>query len=278
MLQDRATAQMGAVIPLPDVAVREVERWSGKSGHWLRVVDTEPVARVTVPVDFYLREALDIDPWDWGQIEDFVKTWGIPVDHLNRDLGGDADKVEGYALDEGTLAEGYTLRSGREAAAVEMGLIPQRVPLSRRVDEMEARERVLRSVVNLGEVIMRVGRMKGFCGVVAGLNQEDAYDYLDLNAALSAFAPAVVPLNVEPITQEPTVYTVCALQIVNDLHEGATTQVCQNESCGRTFTKQRGRGSYGVHRTKGVMYCSKECAKAQAQRELRRRRRKGVTE
>jgi hypothetical protein len=69
----------------------------------------------------------------------------------------------------------------------------------------------------------------------------------------------------------PTLYSVTMLQLVNDLAADVTYLRCANETCGRWFGRQRGRTTYGGNRMRGVMYCSNTCARAQYQREKRRR-------
>ncbi len=73
---------------------------------------------------------------------------------------------------------------------------------------------------------------------------------------------------------EFTIYRICLLQLYNHLVEGAIHRECANESCNRLFVRQEGRAAHGQHRTKGVKYHSAECARAQAQREYRRRQAK----
>jgi hypothetical protein len=68
-----------------------------------------------------------------------------------------------------------------------------------------------------------------------------------------------------------TLYGVAMLQLVNDLGEAVHFVKCANETCGRLFARQRGRTQYGGHRMEGVLYCSSTCARAQYQREKRRR-------
>jgi hypothetical protein len=72
---------------------------------------------------------------------------------------------------------------------------------------------------------------------------------------------------------EAPLYAVCCLELFNHLVEHAQISVCANESCGRPFVRQRGRAEQGQHRLRGVKYCSKLCARSQAQREYRRRQR-----
>lgn len=68
-----------------------------------------------------------------------------------------------------------------------------------------------------------------------------------------------------------TTYSVAILQLVNDLAAGDPYLTCTNETCEQVFLRQRGRSEYGGNRTRGVLYCSSTCARAQYQREKRRR-------
>lgn len=75
------------------------------------------------------------------------------------------------------------------------------------------------------------------------------------------------------VRQGLDLYPICALELFRHVVEEATYSVCENETCGRLFVRQIGRAKYGQHRTRGVLYCTSSCARAQAQREYRRRAR-----
>lgn len=66
------------------------------------------------------------------------------------------------------------------------------------------------------------------------------------------------------------VFTAGCQQLFNWMVEDATPRRCENATCGRIFVNQLG-GSTRWHRTKGVRYCSPQCARAEAQRQYRRR-------
>lgn len=104
-----------------------------------------------------------------------------------------------------------------------------------------------------------------------------------LNTGLEAF-PMHVRVEVPPkddwafkMTAGPAIpdlYSAICLQLANDMAEGVVYRVCANEPCRRHFVRQLGGAVHGQYRTEGVMYCTISCAKAQAQRQYRRRNRK----
>jgi hypothetical protein len=97
---------------------------------------------------------------------------------------------------------------------------------------------------------------------------------LALEPALKAYSPRVflVPWVPRP-SADGMVYTRCCAELYNHIVEGADYRVCANETCGRLFVRQRGRAKHGFHRLEGVRFHDAACARAQTQREYRRRKR-----
>ncbi|GKQ40319.1 hypothetical protein ALMP_68450 [Streptomyces sp. A012304] len=96
-------------------------------------------------------------------------------------------------------------------------------------------------------------------------------DWVDgLNKALGVASPRID----HPLAEEEgaTLYGAACLQLYNHIVEQAQYKICANESCGQFFVRQQGRAGGTQRKSEGVKYCSSKCAKAQAQRELRRRR------
>lgn len=116
--------------------------------------------------------------------------------------------------------------------------------------------------------------------------QADHFLQVMLNRGLSPFQPYIQlhPLptsasRVPPTPRSPWVagtvplYATCCLELYNHIVDHASYLICSNEKCGRTFVRQTGRAEHSQYRSRGLKYCSRECARAQAQRALRARRR-----
>lgn len=108
------------------------------------------------------------------------------------------------------------------------------------------------------------------------VSELDALDTLvrSLNGALASLGPHMAIQGPEswwnPVPRLSAAMFLQALAFVSD---GLPARQCANEACRQWFTRQRGRAQYGQHRTVGVLYCSASCAKAQTQRDYRRRKR-----
>jgi hypothetical protein len=95
---------------------------------------------------------------------------------------------------------------------------------------------------------------------------------MTMNAALKPFSVHVRYPGADGLLDAPSTYEVAALQLTQLIVEDRQIRRCANERCTRLFTRQRGRAKYDKtgHST-GVLYCSAQCAKAQAERNRRAR-------
>jgi hypothetical protein len=246
---------------------------------------------VEVPEEFYLRELVDLDLTDESAILEFTRAYGqlgdAELDDLPLMLQPESDYGE-YAR---TIFPDRSSLRGEEASSWEE---PQEVAFgwSMKLGVFRLYAWALRDVSRITYWLQE--RMT-FEQVVAGWEtpgtvpqvQGDLVNFLVniVNAGVAYFrvevrAELLDETGKKPfITWEregPNLYQVLCLQVANHLNEQTVLRQCANETCGRFFYRQRGRAKQGQHRTTGVMYCDSYCARAQAQRELRRHRQNAV--
>ena len=96
-------------------------------------------------------------------------------------------------------------------------------------------------------------------------------DYLNdvIASGLSSITP-VLSLTSGPEERdavlELNLHALCCLELFNHVAAGNDFPRCANESCARLFVRDERA------RRRGMRYCSRTCARAQAQREFRRRK------
>ncbi len=236
------------VWPAEPPVVPEVPLWNLETtpDGRLRVTDVNrEVSAVALPPDFVLRELLEAPPEGPGLVE-FMQRWGLLL------------KV---TLDD----QGYIdlRRAGRNL--LRMQSAARHFIAGWQGDEAAEQE--------AWAVFARLGEWEP-----PSLTQARLWFQATLNEALTVFAVHVRFPHDEPSLPQPlpNLYNACALQLARYLASELTVNRCANERCRNVFTVQRGgaRSDYGQHRSRGVRYCSPLCAKAQSERDRRRRRSK----
>ncbi|MEV6847232.1 hypothetical protein [Actinoplanes sp. NPDC051411] len=269
--QFRTTVWPGMVIPPPKLrSIADVEIVDD----WILwpVQDPRRPATAELPTDFYLRELMDLQCDDLEAIKDLISKFGSFSSYKLEDLDGEAthlaDSTQIELPDDDYYENGYhrsnlTVHLEEAQRAIETWIASQiEHGLEDLVEEYATEDALYEAQSALPEY-QTMSDLRNHL-----IDERVEHMGATLNAALKIFSAGIGELS----ERQPTIYAVSFLQMYNHLTEQATLRRCANEPCSNVFVRQRDRADHGQNRTTGVIYCSHGCARAQAQRQLRRRR------
>jgi hypothetical protein len=235
---------------------------------------------VELPPDFYLREFMSVPPDDLEAAADLMRNYGILFSFHQSDI--DPEVTEEIFIPRGMPDKDGVARAGfhKDDVALHMNLAQSAIRTwvalqspdgIEKLTESEAAERDIASFINDGYGWPEsLHNREGYIAVSVFTKVDNLKR--ELNAALRNISAGILTSYGEEKDKHwLTVYSSCFLQLYNHLAEQAVVKQCANEPCGRPFVRQRGRANFDQYRMEGVKYCSRSCARAQAQRELRRR-------
>jgi len=279
-LRFRPTVWPGSPVPVPRVpVVRDVQR----DGPWLLLVCPPGYEYVEVPPEVYLRQFRDTPVDDLDALAELCK-----LGEMTRSFRPYADLEPKDDEQWRTMIARFSFKTGFYWSGDE----EERDEVWRRHFDAALGFRP----VHAAEVALRVRLMRRatdhslayLAGDPLAPAWPDCKD--DLNAwnrfvtvTGAALRDFQVRVDVEVVGQSPraddlqvgevetTSYSAGMLQLVNDLAANETVRHCANEACGRPYVRQLGRSTYGGYRREGTRYCTNNCARAQYQREKRRR-------
>ena len=262
---------------LPWVVVHELRRSpdhdSGQFTSW----DPHPATANTaaLPEDFCLRECLATDPDDLDAVFDLISRWGR-LTPLESHLRNPFDSLPA-GLDRliPQVADTTSRQALRQLA---------KTPPPPTTHSLTCEAHYLRVLHALTR--HTIGSLQGHqpagAWTTAGFRRDTTEPWgtfvMTMNAALKPFSVHIRYPGAETLLDAPSTYEVAVLQLAQLIAENRQVRRCANDRCTRLFTRQRGRAKYDKtgHST-GVLYCSAQCAKAQAERNRRARNRASNT-
>jgi hypothetical protein len=227
-----------------------------------------------IPDELYLRQARELDLADLDMVSEFVGTFGrVAPFRFDEDLPH-RDWHAWFLRFSATRGRRYHPDRDRGASQA----------VSCHVDEVVFRLTILRALTDHA-IAFREGNYEHETWAsylreplqAGAAGEHEAWSYFTefANAALRRFHVRVTAevgdRDFDLGIARPTVYEACVLQLVNDLaSDDLTWRHCGH--CDRGFYRQVGRSTV-QSRTKGVMYCSPECARAASVKAYRARKR-----
>lgn len=273
----RPTLWPGTVVPTPPI--RPFSRVE-VDGDWILWPVGSSLGQdpVQLPDDFYLREMMEVPRDDLDAVAHLFRTHGKLFDLAHDDLDLQDDTPAAQLLEAlpdppgsggpsdpfGVHRDAINLYLDKAQNAVKTLLATRRPGGLEELVEPDVTEAGMAALITYGA--------EPFASLEEYRDALVAWRIMDLKADMQAALGSFSIGLGELADRGPTIYSVSFLQMYNHLAEHAEFRRCGNETCGRSFVRQRGRAEYGQNRTTGVKYCSRACARAQAQRSLRRRR------
>lgn len=264
----RVTTWPGAPVPVPPVV--HAASIGLRHDGWLQF--EPPWSEAPIPDELFVRELLDLEVDDDDAVVDFLRMYGVitvvPEHMLIWTVDTPTPRPGEHAIHVGEI---------RLYLQVARALVKHWRAYSAKKNPMKGW-----AAEGFDKVSLALGQHVWSTPAEA---KQLAWTFFEahMNSALRGYHARVEVswLGGSPGTWtgygQPTLglYGALCLQLLNVVAEELPVQTCANETCGRSFVRQQGRAEYGQYRTKGVLYCSPQCAHMQAQREYRRRNRKG---
>lgn len=259
-------------------------------GGWV-VFDAADGGWCDLPDELYLRDTLRVNVADQEQVVDFLASWGqlgdvgAPALVWSPVMGGDPDP-------EWDLGDRPTLTYTPSDDWFD--------PTTRTPMHWTEAAAHLAAVQNAARIWAAYTKHDGQPGFAANIELTGQPPGRPLNCDASPFTyedelvrwlaetlnRAMQPYHVRMVWRGPGVlhshagwlnaaspglYNRLMLQLARHIAEGSAYRTCASETCGEWYVRQEGRSELGQHRSTGTKYCHVSCARAQGNREYRRR-------
>jgi len=236
---------------------------------------------VELPADYSIRETLVPSAGDLGAVLGFMREWGL-LCRAGRSGLHSLPQMEGEHL-EGVVREDRE-RATAAGMPPNMQAISVSLPLAAR--HLEILQAAARHVIAYLEedktAVLAAWTGLGFANAPATARETWHTLQTYITTALRPFQAHLRIEDDDPhasaLLPDPTTYELAMLQLAEIVSgQSGPLPRCANDRCGLPFVRQRGRSKYdGTQHTTGVRYCSHLCAKAQSERDRRRRRKSGT--